>query len=167
MRGANANLRLGASLHKLLPSCGGGYRWGVNQATPPHPILPPPGGKGLLDLQISMTMLASVGRLVAAGLLLVQGLAWAAEPVAVLTEIRIGTGEVQVKFADAADWIAPQLLLALQPGDQLRATGDGQAVIMFIWPPARSRSSAYPSSRRRPAGRDDASSGTRPRRGSL
>lgn len=70
--------------------------------------------------------------LVAIGLLLLQGVAWAAEPVAVLTELRMGQGEGQVKFAGEADWMAPQLLLALQPGDQLRAAGDGQAIVMFI-----------------------------------
>ena len=60
------------------------------------------------------------------------GLAWAAEPVAVLTEIRIGQGDVQVKRAGDLAWTAPQPLLALGPGDQLRATGDGRAVIVFI-----------------------------------
>lgn len=70
--------------------------------------------------------------LVAIGLLLWQGVVWAAEPVAVLTELRLGQGEVQVKFAGEADWMAPQLLLALQPGDQLRAAGDGQAIVVFI-----------------------------------
>jgi hypothetical protein len=70
--------------------------------------------------------------LVMVGFLVLQGLAWAREPVAVLTEIRLGQGEVQVKVAGEADWITPQPLLMLQPGDQLRATGDGQGVIVFI-----------------------------------
>jgi hypothetical protein len=132
MGGANTNLRLGACLHKSLPPCGGGYSWGVNRGIPPHPDLSPPNGKGFFGLQIGITLLASVGGLVAIGLLLLQGVAWAAEPVAVLTEIRMGQGEVQVKFVGEADWMAPQLLLALQPGDQLRAAGDGQAVVVFI-----------------------------------
>jgi hypothetical protein len=55
--------------------------------------------------------------------------AWAADPVAVLTEIRPGQGEVRVKRAADAGWVAPQPLLALRPGDQIRVTADGRAVI--------------------------------------
>ena len=40
--------------------------------------------------------------------------AWAADPVAVLTEIRPGQGEVRVKRAADAGWVAPQPLLALR-----------------------------------------------------
>src|SRR5262249_44563764 len=55
----------------------------------------------------------------------------AADPVAVLTEIRAGPGEVRVKRAEAADWTAPQPLLALRPGDQVRVPQDGRAVVTF------------------------------------
>lgn len=65
------------------------------------------------------------------GLLLVQGVAWGGEPVAVITEIRLGKGEVRVKRAGEVIWKAPQPLLALRPGDQVRASGDGQAVLVF------------------------------------
>jgi adenylate cyclase len=60
-----------------------------------------------------------------------SGLAWAADPVAVLTEIRPGQGEVRVKLAGETDWKAPRPLLALRPGDQVRVLGDGQAVLVF------------------------------------
>ncbi len=68
------------------------------------------------------------------GLLLILGAvarAWAADPVAVLTEIRAGKGEVRVRRAGTADWIAPQPLLALRPEDQVRVTEDGRAVLAF------------------------------------
>jgi len=65
------------------------------------------------------------------GILLVQGVVWAAEPVAVLTEFRAGKGEVRVKRANETDWTAPQPLLALRPGDQIRVTADGRAVLAF------------------------------------
>ena len=69
-------------------------------------------------------------------LTLVLGALWptvaaAADPVAVLTEIRPGKGEVRVKRADDADWTAPRALQALRPGDQVRVTGDGRATLAF------------------------------------
>jgi hypothetical protein len=57
--------------------------------------------------------------------------AWAADPVAVLCEIRIGQGEVWVRTAGTSDWMPPRPLLALHAGDQIRAEGDGQAVLTF------------------------------------
>jgi len=57
--------------------------------------------------------------------------ALAGEPVAVITEIHAERGGVQVKRADQAEWRPIQPLLALRPGDQLRATGEGRAVIVF------------------------------------
>lgn len=76
-------------------------------------------------------MRGGLGLLGAIWILLLQGPVWAADPVAVLTEIRMGRGEVQVKRAGGADWQAPQPLLALRPGDQVRATRDSQAVLVF------------------------------------
>jgi hypothetical protein len=55
----------------------------------------------------------------------------AADPVAVLTEIKVGQGEVRVKLASEADWKAPLPLLSLRPGDQIRATQNAKAVLMF------------------------------------
>lgn len=72
-----------------------------------------------------------LGVLGAIAVLLSHGVAWAAEPVAVLTEIRPGQGAVQVKLAGEADWKAAQPLSSLRPGDQVRAAGDGQAVVVF------------------------------------
>ena len=67
---------------------------------------------------------------------------WAAEPVAVLTEVRPGKGEIRVKRAGENDWTAPQPLLGLRPGDQIRATADGRAVLAFIGGGAQTVSSA-------------------------
>lgn len=72
-----------------------------------------------------------IGFFGAIGVLFLQGLSWAADPVAVLTELRMEQGEVRVKLGGEADWRAPQPLLALRPGDQVRATGEGQAVLVF------------------------------------
>jgi hypothetical protein len=58
-------------------------------------------------------------------------LATGADPIAVLTEIRPGKGEVRVKRTEDADWIAPRALQALRPGDQVRVTGDGRATLSF------------------------------------
>jgi hypothetical protein len=55
----------------------------------------------------------------------------AADPVAVLTEIKAGQGEVRVKLAAEADWKAPLPLLSLRPGDQVRATRNATSVLMF------------------------------------
>jgi hypothetical protein len=57
--------------------------------------------------------------------------AWAVDPLAVLCEIRIGRGAVWVQHAGTADWMPPRPLLALHVGDQIRAEGDGQAVLIF------------------------------------
>lgn len=57
--------------------------------------------------------------------------AGAAEPVAVLTEIRPGKGEIRVKTAGDSEWKAPMPLLSLRPGDEIRVTGDGRAVVLF------------------------------------
>jgi hypothetical protein len=55
----------------------------------------------------------------------------AGDPIAVLTEIRIGQGEVRVKASAEADWKLPLPLLSLRPGDQVRATRNATAVLMF------------------------------------
>jgi hypothetical protein len=55
----------------------------------------------------------------------------AADPVAVLTEIRPGKGQIRVKRPDDADWTAPRALQALRPGDQVRVTADGRAALAF------------------------------------
>jgi hypothetical protein len=58
-------------------------------------------------------------------------LAWAADPVAYITEIKKGRGQAQVKTAGSVEWTAPQPLLALREGDQLRATADAQLVVLY------------------------------------
>ena len=86
--------------------------------------------------------------------------AWAADPVAVLTEIRPGKGEVRVKTGNDAEWKAPAPLLSLRPGDQVRATEDGRAVILFSAgrPPQTVQASNSPFRVTAPAG---ASAGTK------
>lgn len=55
----------------------------------------------------------------------------AGDPVAILTEIKAGQGEVRVKPASGPDWKAPLPLLSLRPGDQIRVTQNAMAVLMF------------------------------------
>jgi hypothetical protein len=72
-------------------------------------------------------MLSILTLLVAAG----ADAAPVGEPVAVLTEIRAGQGEVRVKLAAEADWTGPLPLLSLRSGDQIRATQNAAAVLLF------------------------------------
>ena len=58
-------------------------------------------------------------------------LAWAADPVAFITEIKKGRGQVQIKAAGAAEWTMPQPLLALRHGDQVRVTADARVVVLY------------------------------------
>lgn len=58
--------------------------------------------------------------------------AWAADPVAYITEIqKKGAGEVRVRAAGETEWKAPRPLLALRPGDQIQAQGDARVVVLF------------------------------------
>jgi hypothetical protein len=65
------------------------------------------------------------------GALALARAAAAADPAAVLTELRPGTGEIQVRRAAEGAWAPALPLLALRPGDQVRATGPAQAVLVF------------------------------------
>lgn len=70
--------------------------------------------------------------IVVAGLIaLGAAVAWAQEPLAVLTEIQMKRGNVEVKPAGQPDWQAPKPLLSLRAGDQVRASGEGRAVLVF------------------------------------
>ena len=60
---------------------------------------------------------------------LAAALAWASDPVAVLTEMQARQGKVEVKPA-GADW-QPQAAAPLRAGDQVRAVGDARAVLVF------------------------------------
>jgi hypothetical protein len=71
------------------------------------------------------------GGLLAGVLVLAAGPAWAQEPLAVLTEIQVKRGKVEVKPAGQADWQAPKPLLSLRAGDQVRVAGEGRAVLVF------------------------------------
>ena len=68
--------------------------------------------------------------IVGAVLLLVTGVAGANDPVAVVTEIQARSGKVEVKPV-GADWQSPKPLQSLRAGDQLRAVGDGRAVLVL------------------------------------
>jgi hypothetical protein len=76
-------------------------------------------------------MSAVRGGLIGGALALAATLAWAQEPLAVLTEIQLRQGTVEVRPAGQADWQAPRPLLSLRAGDQVRATGGGRAVLVF------------------------------------
>ncbi|HTO12417.1 MAG TPA: hypothetical protein VMQ51_12665 [Candidatus Binatia bacterium] len=73
----------------------------------------------------------AVSVIVAVAVLLAAAPAWAQEPLAVLTEIQIKRGKVEVKTATDPDWQAPKPLLSLRAGDQVRVTGEGRAVLVF------------------------------------
>jgi hypothetical protein len=57
--------------------------------------------------------------------------AGADQPVAVVTELSPGTGDVRVRRTGEGDWTTAEPLLALRVGDQLRATATARAVIVF------------------------------------
>jgi hypothetical protein len=57
--------------------------------------------------------------------------ALAADPIAALTELRGRRGEVEVKAADRPEWAVAKPLQSLRPGDQLRVSGEGRAVLLF------------------------------------
>ncbi|MGH7267517.1 MAG: hypothetical protein ACREMB_22075 [Candidatus Rokuibacteriota bacterium] len=65
------------------------------------------------------------------GILLLAGSVTASDPVAVLTEFSVATGDIGVRRAGASEWTPPQPLLALRAGDQVRVAGDGRAVVVF------------------------------------
>ena len=73
----------------------------------------------------------AVSMIVAVAVLLAAAPVWAQEPLAVLTEIQIKRGKVEVKTAAEPDWQTPKPLLSLKPGDQVRVTGEGRAVLVF------------------------------------
>jgi hypothetical protein len=56
---------------------------------------------------------------------------WAVDPVAVLCDIHSGQGEIWVRPAGAPDWMPPRPLLALHAGDQIRASEDTDAGLIF------------------------------------
>ena len=76
-------------------------------------------------------MKAASGAIVALLLVLATAPAWAQEPLAVLTEIQIKRGKVEVKTAAEPDWQVPKPLLSLKAGDQVRVSGEGRAVLAF------------------------------------
>jgi hypothetical protein len=83
-----------------------------------------------------MKMRAHLGW-IAVMLVLVLGgpaLAQSAEPVAVLTEIKRGgpDGEIRIKLAGKDEWRAPQPLMAMNIGDEIRVKGGAaKAVIVY------------------------------------
>jgi hypothetical protein len=63
--------------------------------------------------------------------LLTAAVAWAQDPLAVLTEIQVKRGRVEVKPAGLPDWQTPRPLLSLRAGDQVRVEGEARAVLVF------------------------------------
>ena len=78
-----------------------------------------------------MTIKFARAALAGALVLVPAALASAADPVGVLTEIRAERGRVEVKRAGESEWKPAQPLLALRPGDQIRATDDARAALVF------------------------------------
>jgi len=78
-----------------------------------------------------MTMKIAWAALAGALALVLAAVASAADPVGVLTEIRAERGRVEVKRAGGTEWKPAQPLLALRPGDQIRATGEARASLVF------------------------------------
>jgi hypothetical protein len=76
-------------------------------------------------------MNAGRGVVVAALGVLVAAAAWAQDPLAVLTEIQVKRGKVEVKPSGQPDWQTPKPLLSLRAGDQVRVVGEGHAVLVF------------------------------------
>lgn len=74
----------------------------------------------------------AIGRGVVTGaLVLTAAVAWAQDPLAVLTELQVKNGTIEVKPSAQADWQTPRPLLSLRAGAQVRATGEARAVLVF------------------------------------
>jgi hypothetical protein len=74
----------------------------------------------------------AIGRGVVTGaLVLTAAVAWAQDPLAVLTELQVKKGTIEVKPSAQADWQTPRPLLSLRAGAQVRATGEARAVLVF------------------------------------
>ncbi len=69
--------------------------------------------------------------LLAAVFALFHANASAAEPVAYITEIHRGGGEVQVKTGADQIWKTPRPLLGLSAGDQVRVAGEARVVLLY------------------------------------
>jgi hypothetical protein len=76
-------------------------------------------------------MKAVRGSIVTGILMLVATVAWAQDPLAVLTEIHVKKGKVEVKPSAQAEWQTPKPLLSLRAGAQVRVTGEARAVLVF------------------------------------
>ena len=63
-------------------------------------------------------MRGRMGMAVTAMVALLVAPAWAADPVAVLTEIQVRRGQVHVRAVGDTQWSAPKPLQSLRPGDQ-------------------------------------------------
>ena len=56
----------------------------------------------------------------------------AATPIGVITELHVANGKVDVKPAAGGDWQPAKPLLSINEGDQLRASGAGRVVLVFV-----------------------------------
>ena len=68
----------------------------------------------------------------AAMLLAAAAPASAAGPIGVITELSISGGPVEVKAAAGEEWQPARPLLSIGAGDQIRASGAGRAVLVFV-----------------------------------
>jgi hypothetical protein len=69
--------------------------------------------------------------LIVASVLGIATAAVAGESLALLTELRLGQGRVEVKMAATGQWQPAAPLLSLAHGDAVRATGNASAVLVF------------------------------------
>jgi hypothetical protein len=56
----------------------------------------------------------------------------AAAPIGVITELHVANGRVEVKPAAGGDWQPAMPLLSINEGDQVRASGAGRVVLVFM-----------------------------------
>ena len=70
--------------------------------------------------------------LVAAILALLSAPGRAATPIGVITELHVANGQVEVKPAGGGDWQPARPLLSINEGDQVRASGAGRVVLVFM-----------------------------------
>ena len=70
--------------------------------------------------------------LLIAALVALPAAALAAEPIGVVTELHLKSGRVEMRPAAGGDWQPVRPLLAIAPGDQLRAVGPARAVLVFV-----------------------------------
>jgi hypothetical protein len=76
-------------------------------------------------------MKGRMGLLAMVGAAVLTASAWAAEPVAYVSEIRRAGGDVRIRPAGAPASVVAEPLAPLYPGDDVEVTGDARVVLLF------------------------------------